>query len=81
MLKFVCQADFVVRTLEVFAEKGRKVLHQLTGPVPVTTDHRHQRIQGVEQEMRIDLRMQQFDFRLRQQLRVALILAGHDLCG
>lgn len=79
MFNLVRQADFVIRAFEVFTKEGREGLHQIAGALAIAADHRHQGIQGIEQEMRIDLRMQQLDLRLCQQLLVALVLSGHDL--
>ncbi|CCJ85162.1 hypothetical protein BN133_1539 [Cronobacter dublinensis 582] len=79
VVDFIGQRHHVRRTLEVFAKECREILHQLTRLVAVAADHRHQRVQGVKQKMRIDLGVQQLDFRLGEQLFLAFILARQDL--
>lgn len=81
VLNLIGEGHDLRRPLQVLAEKGRQKLHQLRGLIAVAADHRFKRIEGVEQEMRIDLGMQQLNLRLRQQGFLPLILPGEDLRG
>ncbi|MNE48981.1 hypothetical protein D3C80_1434730 [compost metagenome] len=61
MLNLISQRDNLRRAFQIFTEEGRQKLHQLCSLVTVAADHCLQCIQGIKQEMRIYLRMQQFD--------------------
>ena len=69
MLNFIRQGNnFRQGPASGFCEKGRQILHQLPGLIAIVANHRFERIRKrVEQEVRVHLRVQQFDFRLRQQ--------------
>ena len=56
-------------------------MHQSAGILGIAPDHRRQGIEGVEQKMRVDLRLQQLDLRLGQQPLLLVVLAGQDLAG
>ena len=56
-------------------------MHELPGGFRVAPNYRRKRVQGVEEEMRVDLSLQQLDLRLRQKPLLFLDLAGEHLVG
>ncbi len=79
MLQLVGQGHLVPLALEVLAKEGGEIVHQGAGALGIAPDHRRQGVEGVEQEVRIDLRLQQLDLRLGQQPLLLVVFARQDL--
>src|SRR5450830_435942 len=78
---FIFERGVIADALEALAKEGRKVVHEMSSRFRIASNDRRQRIQRIEQEVRIDLRLQQFDFRLRQQSFLLLDFSGQNLIG
>ncbi|CSI47629.1 Uncharacterised protein [Vibrio cholerae] len=81
MGKLFTQSDGFDVLFEVAAEKLRQMQNQLASFIWLTADHRTDGIECVKQKMRIDLRLQEFDFRSREQDLFLLIFAIQNLAG
>ena len=75
------ETGFLAWPLEIVAKEGRQIEDQVAGSLGVAANHCRQGVEGIEQEVRIDLGMQQLDFRLRQQLALTHVSARQDLIG
>ena len=65
MFNLIGQGHNLRRPFQVLAEKRRQKLHQLRGLIAVATDHRFQGVEGIKQEMRVHLSVQELYLRLR----------------